>query len=360
MVQEKIDGFVGQQDSLEHVLFWVTLALIGLASLASAVSSVVENLEWGAVLFCAFSFAVVALIGFIAKTKKNVSVCYVVLCLWMCVVILPVQFFMYGALNSSIIIYFFGAVFLCSLHEKKAMRYLLVTIAVLSGEASFVMSKLHPEWVTVIDENMTFVDYCVTYLMLSMCLAATTSYLLKLYAENQKKRDELLKKLEYLAERDPLTDLYNRRHFIDYLTETVWTKRSEGYFVFMYDIDNFKKINDTYGHPFGDVVLRGVANVGRSVEEVDRGECAVRYGGEEFIQLIRASSMEMALSKANFIRTQVNGIYFEDKPEMKVSISGGLVDCSRIEFTGHNRLLSCVDALLYKAKAQGKNQVCTE
>jgi len=360
MFQERLDEFLRRQDSLEGVFFWVTLGLVGLASLLSAVSSLVEKLPGSTVAFCFGSFFSVALIGFFAVVTKKISACYVVLCLVMCVVILPFQFFMYGALNSSIIVYFFGSVFLCSLHEKSHIRRILVTVAILSGEISFVMSKMHSEWVTRIDAETTFIDYCATYLVLSILLAATTSYLLKLYALNQRDKDELLSKLRYLAEKDPLTDLYNRRYFIDYLSKTVWPNRNDGYYVFMYDIDNFKKINDTYGHPFGDMVLRGVASVGHCVEDAEKGECAVRYGGEEFIQLIRAKSMEMAYAKAEYIRTQVNGMVYGDKPEMVLSISGGLVDCADPAFSGQNKVLSGVDALLYKAKSQGKNQICKE
>ncbi|SHH31354.1 diguanylate cyclase (GGDEF) domain-containing protein [Fibrobacter sp. UWH9] len=360
MFQERLDEFLRKQDTLENVFFWVTLGLVGLASFMSAVSSVVEKLPGSTVTFCFFCFLCVVLLGVLAKITQKISFCYVALCLLMCGIILPLQFFMYGALNSSIIIYFFGSVFLCALHEKRATRYMLIAFAIVSGEASFVVSWLHPEWVTNIDAETTFIDYCATYLVLSICLGATTSYLLKLYALNQKDKDELLEKLRYLAEKDPLTDLYNRRHFIDYLSKTVWHDRKDGYYVFMYDIDNFKEINDTYGHPFGDMVLRGVATIGRSVEDACKGECAVRYGGEEFIQLIRASSMEMAFAKAEYIRTQVRGIAYADKPEMVISISGGLVCCGDEAFESQNKILSGVDALLYKAKANGKNQICKE
>lgn len=360
MVQEKMDAFLRKQNTLEDVFFWVTLGLVGLASFLSAVSSVIERLQGSTVSFCVCCFLCVVLLGIIAKKTKKIASCYVVLCLIMCGVILPLQFFMYGALNSSIIIYFFGSVFLCSLHEKKSVRFFLVSFAILSGEASFVMSWLYPEWVTHIDVQTTFVDYCLTFLVLSICLAATVSYLLKLYALNQRDREMLVAKLQYLAEKDPLTDLYNRRHFIDYLTDTVWPDRKEGYYVFMYDIDNFKKINDTYGHPFGDVVLRGVSAVGHRIEDLQKGERAVRYGGEEFIQLIRANSIEMAFAKAEYIRTQVNGLTYDDKPEMRISISGGLVNCADPAFSGQNKMLSGVDALLYKAKANGKNQICME
>lgn len=274
-------------------------------------------------------------------------------------VILPIQFFMYGGFSSSLTIYCFGAIFLCALHSNKAIRIILVLFAIAAFETTFILSWFHPEWIAPVDPQTSFIDFCATFLLLSVGLAGTTSYLLSLYSENQKNKDILLNKLKYLAEKDPLTDLYNRRHFISYLTDTIWPRR-ENFFVFMYDIDNFKKINDTFGHPFGDEVLRKVSEVSHKVESVENGECAVRYGGEEFIHLIHAKSIEEAFAKAEAIREGVHAIFFEDKPEMKISISGGLADCTSKKFTNQNQVLSGVDALLYKAKSLGKNQTCLE
>lgn len=104
MFQERLDEFLRKQDTLENVFFWVTLGLVGLASFMSAVSSVVEKLPGSTVTFCFFCFLCVVLLGVLAKITQKISFCYVALCLLMCGIILPLQFFMYGALNSSIII----------------------------------------------------------------------------------------------------------------------------------------------------------------------------------------------------------------------------------------------------------------
>lgn len=349
--------FITKQDSLEKILFWVSTLMVFLASFISALSSIIENLSITTVIFCAASCASIGVIALIAQLTKKISMCYVLLCMWMCTAILPLQFFMYGAFNSSLIIYFFGAVFLCSLHSNKKLRKFLVIYALAVFEVTFILSWFHPEWATKIDEQTTFIDYCATFLLLSIALTSTTSYLMNVYTEDLEKKKLLFKKLEYLSQNDPLTDLYNRRYFINYLATHVWPNKSN-YFVYMYDIDNFKKINDTYGHPFGDVVLREVAKISHFAESKENGECAVRYGGEEFIHLIRANTMQEAFAKAEFIRNGVNTISFDDKPEMRISISGGLVACADPTFQNQNKMLSGVDSLLYKAKAQGKNQTC--
>lgn len=349
--------FINKQDSLEKILFWVSLLMVVIATFISSISSIIEELPFSTVIFCVLSFTSFLVIGLIAQLTKRISLSYSLMCIWMCGIVLPIQFFMYGGLNSSLIIYFFGAVFLCSLHANKFARRMLVAFSIIAFETTFILSWFFPEWITKIDEKTTFVDYCLTFLLLSIALTATTSYLMTLYSENKKNKDMLFNQLEYLAHNDPLTDLYNRRHFINYLTSIVWP-RKEDFYVFMYDIDNFKHINDTYGHPFGDVILCEVSKVSHASENDEIGECAVRYGGEEFIHLIRANSMEEAFEKAETIRKGVNAIHFDDKPEMKISISGGLVACANPSFANQNKMLSDVDSLLYKAKAQGKNQTC--
>lgn len=351
--------FITKQDSLEKVLFWVSLIMVLIATFVSSISAIAEGLSFKSILFCVFSFLSFIALGAIAEVTKKISICYIALCIWMCGAILPAQFFMYGGLNSSMIIYFFGAVFICALHSNKTARKFLVVFAVLAFETTFILSWMHPEWVATIDAETTFIDYCATFVLLSIGLAATTSYLMTLYAENQKNKEALFKRLEYLAEKDPLTDLYNRRHLIGYLNDTIWKNR-KGFYIYMYDIDNFKKINDTLGHPFGDVVLRRVADVGHAIENHENGERAVRYGGEEFIQLIHANSMDEAFRKAEIIRKNVSEIQFDGKDSVSLSISGGLIDCSEPAYASLSKALSSVDGLLYKAKSQGKNQTCRD
>jgi PleD family two-component response regulator len=94
-----------------------------------------------------------------------------------------------------------------------------------------------------------------------------------------------------LAQRDPLTGLYNRRYFDDRLrSEFLFAQRHDAPLGFLFiDIDHFKRVNDTRGHPMGDAVLRLVA---RSIEKMMRPEDVLcRYGGEEFTVLVRATSV---------------------------------------------------------------------
>lgn len=167
------------------------------------------------------------------------------------------------------------------------------------------------------------------------------------------------KLLETSASLDDLTGLFSRRHF------TLWfeteIRRARNYLtplsIFLFDIDHFKKVNDTCGHHAGDLVLRKVAEVAR--KNTRSSDLVSRYGGEEFTVVMTSSNKEQALSYANILRekvaatgTKIPGL---DKP-LHVTISGGVAT-----FPGDgettSELLKAADQALYRAKSDGRNKI---
>ncbi len=125
--------------------------------------------------------------------------------------------------------------------------------------------------------------------------------------------------------------------------------------IIFFDIDYFKKINDTYGHMIGDSVLRDVANLIK--ENVRVGDVVARFGGEEVVALLLGASESDAKQKADSIRKKVELLTFESTPELKVTISGGVAESfPNVTYEG---LLKNADLALYKAKGTGRNKVVT-
>jgi len=164
--------------------------------------------------------------------------------------------------------------------------------------------------------------------------------------------------LEYYAGHDPLTGLYNRRIFEDLLKYEIGRAKRKGYhfsLVFI-DLDNFKYINDSYGHHTGDIVLKSVADVLRS--SMRDGDLVARIGGDEFVIMLSETPLEQGIYVAERIRLQLekNKICTMDGSVISVSASLGVV-----EFPTHGKtkeeLLIVVDNALYKAKDMGKNKV---
>ncbi len=156
-------------------------------------------------------------------------------------------------------------------------------------------------------------------------------------------------RLQTMADRDHLTKLYARR-FLDRFVENALQQDEDGMFLLI-DIDNFKKINDNYGHQIGDEVLVQIANQLKSLIGT-RGICA-RWGGEEIAVCVSNLLEDESLKIANQI---VELIPFVTNP--KVTISAGLVPWKRGNKPKFQEIFLQADTALYVAKNKGKNQFC--
>ena len=158
-------------------------------------------------------------------------------------------------------------------------------------------------------------------------------------------------RLEELVSRDSLTGAYNKAHFMRGLRQQLKMSKKRGLplVVLMADLDHFKKVNDTYGHVFGDVVLRTVAStIGSSLRKVD---CLARYGGEEFAAYFPDTDLELAERAAERIRgaVEVTEIFNSETNEyVKVTISIGVARMSPSHAA--SELLEHADKALYMAK----------
>ena len=162
--------------------------------------------------------------------------------------------------------------------------------------------------------------------------------------------------LELLANRDGLTGLINRRHFM--LLAEQELARAQRYrrslTVGMADLDHFKKLNDTYGHAAGDAVLKAFAAlVGDTLRQSD---LVCRYGGEEFAFLFPEVAIDEATRLAERLRElfAASDIRIPDGRTVRVTFSMGLADATILPLEG---ALKCADEALYEAKHAGRNRV---
>lgn len=126
----------------------------------------------------------------------------------------------------------------------------------------------------------------------------------------------------------------------------------------MIDIDFFKKVNDLYGHDFGDVVLQSVSKIILSSSRTSDTCC--RYGGEKFIVILPETSLEDALIQAERLRATVESKIFNlNYIEIKVTISLGCSSLKSLENKNEQALIKKADSSLYQAKNTGRNKVCS-
>jgi diguanylate cyclase (GGDEF)-like protein len=152
---------------------------------------------------------------------------------------------------------------------------------------------------------------------------------------------------------DQLTGLLNRHGLTHYIDKNFGEERSQQVALIIIDIDYFKKINDTYGHNGGDVILQKIAHLLR--DSIRATDYAARWGGEEFLIVMPATSLIDARAVAEELRVQVENARFDDLPNLKVTISLGLGAIDGVE--PFHMLFRRVDVALYQAKAQGRNRV---
>ncbi|MGP1274410.1 MAG: PleD family two-component system response regulator [Caulobacterales bacterium] len=177
----------------------------------------------------------------------------------------------------------------------------------------------------------------------------------KRYAEQL--RERLEESLE-MAVIDPLTGLYNRRYMGSRLRQAIdaWESSAETVSVILFDIDHFKRINDTWGHQAGDEVLRAFTE--RMNSQLRALDIAGRHGGEEFMVVLSGASEREAMEAAERVRAAIARTPFRIASagiSVDATTSAGVAEIMHGDTP--ERLIARADAALYQAKAQGRNQV---
>ncbi len=166
-------------------------------------------------------------------------------------------------------------------------------------------------------------------------------------------RKNLENKLHRLASIDSLTRIYNRRKFQEIVTNE-WERHAryrQTFSIIMFDLDNFKHINDTYGHHYGDKVL--VKTITQIKRVLRKSDIMARWGGEEFMVLLPQTHLEQAMNAAEKIRQRVE--HTEIDPIGHVTISVGVAEI--LEHESLENLYTRADQALYQSKKDGKNRV---
>jgi len=170
--------------------------------------------------------------------------------------------------------------------------------------------------------------------------------------------EQFNRRLEHLSITDGLTGLYNHKYFQDVLAREL--KRAERYgrplSLVIFDIDNFKSYNDTYGHARGDEVIQKIAEILQ--EETRVVDLAARYGGEEFVLVLPETEAREARVVAEKVRKLVESHSFwaGEERRIKISLSAGVSEATEYPMDKET-LIEQADRAMYQAKKKGKNKV---
>ena len=162
-----------------------------------------------------------------------------------------------------------------------------------------------------------------------------------------------------LSLRDALTGLHNRRHFDEQCAQFFASAQryQRPFSLMLGDIDHFKSVNDRFSHAIGDEVLRRIGQLLRG--SMRASDLVARYGGEEFVVAFPETDLQRARDACEALRQRVEAYpWHEVHPDLRVTISMGL--SGGTHETSFHGLLDAADALLYRAKREGRNQVCSD
>lgn len=168
--------------------------------------------------------------------------------------------------------------------------------------------------------------------------------------------------LRELISKDALTGLNNRRYGEEKLSQVMEKAEISGqrYTVSIGDIDFFKKVNDTYGHECGDVVLKHIAKILQ--EAMVSAGFVARWGGEEFLLVFEKDDLENAREKLNRIRLQIEASYveYQDFAPVRITMTFGIVEPINSEQMNTDVVLRAADVCLYHGKMSGRNRVIAD
>lgn len=253
-----------------------------------------------------------------------------------------------GEIRSSMLLLYF-VVFVFGVFRLRVRQFLVLSLFALSNYAlvAYLLYRFHPQEIDVRLEliNLLFLATVLPWFSL------VGGYITKLRSTLARALDTI----ETLAVTDELTQVYNRRRLLEILKDqkSKCDRGSKPFSIGIFDLDHFKKVNDSFGHETGDIVLKSLAGaIRRNIRDID---CIARYGGEEFVLVLGSTDKAEAILLAERIREMVEMLRYEGLGDLSVTISMGLaVYLPQEDF---QQTLNRADTALYRAKANGRNRV---
>ncbi|MCI2285347.1 diguanylate cyclase [Colwellia sp. MSW7] len=325
-----------------------------------------SSLDLSYVLGCiSISFIVQIVLFYLFKTNKNLKFNdpnLTTLQLFNAIFWVSLAMILMPQIKGIIVFFSFVCLLYSVFHTSKLALYLLPVTSIIGlalADVSFYLK--YPEDFSFQYEVIEFMVFSLSTVWISVI----ANFSSKLRTKLQQQRQEILKTNELLAiqsKHDALTGLKNRRYFDEQFTIEYKraSRNNNALSMIMIDLDNFKSINDLYGHDLGDGCLKYIANL--LAEEVNRtGDILARYGGEEFVILLPNTSGEQAFKLALQLKDKINQClyHYENSVDvnLKLTASFGVSCYNENNVTSQSELLITADKALYLSKSSGRNQV---
>lgn len=353
----KVRNFWKNQNTLERKLFWSILMVVFLVASCSAAFTIYEELNLAASL-CSAGCAVVCLVVAVVAVRTSFyDQCYLVMCGTLSWFLLPLLFLFCGGITSGMSLYIIASVALIAFAKPGLAKKIFFGITLCLHIGLYILTWVYQDLVvTWLEFDEAYLDILVSLVLTSVTLFAVGTISMSSYAKERASKEELLKKLEDLSRRDPLTGVFNRRYLDEFIGNLVWRNRDRACLL-MLDVGDLMGINRSYGRAFGDQVLVEVANLLRRKTKKTSLEGVARYGGGIFVCVLESDSEGEAFARAESIRRDISALHFERNSLVQISTCGGFVFCGDRSVSDFKQALEKADELVNISKSMGQNNI---
>ena len=293
---------------------------------------------------CALVIIVSSLVGFL--TGRTYVATFIIL-LVLGFVEFPILYISYGA---STAVYMLVAEIGIITFMKPLHRVIMGAAVFVADIAAFVVRSKFPQ-LNMANDNMEL-DTLFSFVIAFIGIMVAVAIVIVQFEHQAKQLSEMGEELTLAVNTDPLTEIRNRRYLMQYLEKQTAQMDDEKHCAVLIDLDLFKSVNDTYGHVFGDKVLKQFADTVK--KNLGENDLIARFGGEEFMILFGTDNEEEIITTMNTISKEY-AIFSEKEKGKEFTFSAGAAIYGKN--SSITDIFTTADKRLYKAKAAGRNMI---
>lgn len=350
------DRYINPQYPFRDRLYF----LFGTAGLISAgaafVAAIASGLPKIAAAASLASFGIMLAIMTVSFFMKDISINRIICSIFLNFFMFPVLFWVTGGVNCGMVFYFILGLSVSTLILDGKIRAVILALSMAFYTLCLYFGFACPELAYPLSYEERWMDTLSSFLIVALFIVAVILIVTMEYQKEHRKALDYNAQLERISVTDALTTLYNQRFLMSTLTALIeeYGAHDTPLSIAMFDIDNFKQVNDRLGHIRGDQVLTRFSMILKQLSNAEY--FPTRYGGEEFIVIMPGKTLQEAYMFAEHVRAYANADRgLRELVQKEFSVSGGVAvyqpHVSAADF------VSQADKKLYEAKNTGKNKV---
>lgn len=298
-------------------------------------------------LFCAACALIIIASSLVGFLTGRTYVATIIILLVLGFVEFPILYILYGA---STAVYMLVAEIGIITFMKPVHRVVMGAAVFVADIAAFVVRSRFPQ-LNMANDNMEL-DTLFSFIIAFIGIMVAVAIVIVQYERQAKQLSEMGEELTLAVNTDPLTEIRNRRYLMQYLEKQTAQMGDEKHCAVLIDLDLFKSVNDTYGHVFGDKVLKQFADTVK--KNLGENDLIARFGGEEFMILFGTDNEEEIITTMDTISKEY-AIFSEKEKGKEFTFSAGAAIYGKN--SSITDIFTTADKRLYKAKAAGRNMI---